>query len=233
MKNINVLIVENEDTVINVLRNHIDGWGYTVLDSCTDREKILSLIESKDINVLFMDISIEGCKRGLETAEIIKKKYPKIEIIFLCDQLDEYDISRAIKIDPIAYLAKPINREEQHLYLMIAMHRILNENKREKTDPTHLILDKEFSYDMSSSILFYDNEPMHLTKKESALLNLLVEHKNTIVDTSTIKNIIWTEVEINDNAIRSLIKRLRQKLKHKFIQTFATQGYMLSLKNYI
>jgi len=233
MKNINVLIVENEDSVINELKNYIDGWEFTVLDSCIDREKILALIESKDINVLFMDICIEGCKRGLETAEIIKKKYPKIEIIFLCDQLDEYDISRAIKIDPIAYLAKPINREEQHLYLMIAMNRILNENKVKETDPNHFMLDKEFSYDTSLSILFYENEPMHLTKKESELLKLLVEHKNTIVDTFTIKNIIWTEEEVNDNAIRSLIKRLRQKLKHKFIETFATQGYMLSLKNYI
>lgn len=231
MKNINVLIVENEDSVIKVLKNYLDGWEYTVLDSCANREKILSLIESKDINVLFIDISIEGCKRGLETAEIIKKKYPKIEIIFLCDHLDEYDISRAIKIDPIAYLAKPINRDEQHLYLMIAMHRILNENKRKKTDPSHLILDKEFCYDTSSSILFYENEPMHLTKKESELLKLLVEHKNTIVDTTTIKNFIWTEEEVNDNAIRSLIKRLRQKLKHNFIENFATQGYMLSIKN--
>ena len=228
MKDINILIVEDENTIVEELKNEIAQWGYTVVDSCADREGILTLIKDKKVNVIIMDICIEGCKRGLETAAIIKQTYPNTEIIFLCDHLDDYDINRAIEIDPVAYLAKPINREEQYISLKIAMNRIIKENKPKKTDPNYFILDKEFCYDIDASILFYDQTPMHLTKKENMLIELLIKHKNSIVSTSTIKNTIWTDQEINDNTIRSLVKRLRQKLKHRFIETFSAQGYKIS-----
>jgi DNA-binding response OmpR family regulator len=108
------------------------------------------------------------------------------------------------------------------------MNRITKENKSKKIDSNYFILDKEFCYDTDSSILFYDQTPMHLTKKENILLELLIKHKNSILSTSTIKNTIWADQEINDNTIRSLVKRLRQKLKHRFIETFSTQGYKIS-----
>jgi len=228
MKRINILIVEDEKAIVEELKAYIDHWGYTVVDSCIDRKNILTLIKEKKVNVIVMDICIEGCKNGLETAAVIKKEYPNIEIIFLCDHLDDYDIKKAIEIDPVAYLAKPINREEQHISLKIAMNRITKENKRKKTNPNHYILDEEFCYDINSTTLFYDQIPMHLTKKENMLLELLIKHKNSIVSISMIKNSIWPDQEVNDNAIRSLVKRLRQKLKHRFIETFSTQGYKIS-----
>ncbi|SFV52689.1 DNA-binding response regulator [hydrothermal vent metagenome] len=228
MKKINILIVEDEKAIIEELRAYIDHWGYTVINSCINREKILALIKEENINVIIMDICIEGCKQGLETAAMIKKKYPNIEIIFLCDHLDDYNINKAIEIDPVAYIAKPINREEQRISLKIAINRITKENKNKKTNPNYFILDEEFCYDTDSAILFYDHIPMHLTKKENKLLELLIKHRNSIVSISTIKNYIWADQEINDNAIRSLVKRLRQKLKYKFIETFSTRGYKIS-----
>ena len=228
MKKINILIVEDEKTIVEELKTYIDRWGYTVIDSCINRKNILTLVKEKNINVIIMDICIEGCKQGIETAAMIKKEYPDIEIIFLCDHLDDYDIDKAIEIDPVAYLAKPINREEQRISLKIAINRITKENKKKKTNPNYFILDEEFCYDTDSAILFYDHIPMHLTKKENMFLKLLIEHRNSIVSISTIKNYIWADQEINDNAIRSLVKRLRQKLKYKFIETFSAQGYKIS-----
>jgi DNA-binding response OmpR family regulator len=228
MKKINILIVEDEKDIVAKLKSYIDHWGYTVIDSCINRENILTLVKEKKINVIIMDICIEGCKKGIETASIIKKEYPNLEIIFLCDHLDDYDINKAIEIDPVAYLAKPINREEQDISLKIALNRITKENKKRETNPNHYILDEEFCYDINSATLFYDQIPIHLTKKENTLLKLLITHKNSIVSISMIKNSIWPDQEINDNAIRSLVKRLRQKLKHRFIETFSTQGYKIS-----
>jgi len=64
-----------------------------------------------------------------------------------------------------------------------------------------------------------------LTKKETNLLELFIENKNNIVDFYTIENTIWPEKDTNTNTIRTLVKRLRQKLKHKFITTVSSQGY--------
>jgi len=228
MKKMSILIVEDEKTIVEELKTYIDHWGCTVVDSCINRENILALIKEKNINVIIMDICIEGCEQGIETAAMIKKEYPNIEIIFLCDHLDEYDINKAIEIDPVAYLAKPINREEQRISLKIAMNRITKENKKKESNPNYFILDEEFCYDIDSAILFYDHIPVHLTKKENMLLKLLIKHRNNIVNIAMIKNTIWADQEINDNAIRSLMKRLRRKLKHKFIETFSTQGYKIS-----
>jgi DNA-binding response OmpR family regulator len=66
---------------------------------------------------------------------------------------------------------------------------------------------------------------INLTKKESILLELFIAHKNNLLDFYTIENSIWPDKETNTNTLRTLVKRLRQKLKHKFIETVSSRGY--------
>lgn len=227
MKEINILIVEDESIIAMEIESYIKKLGYSVAAICSNAKDVLRVISEQKIDIVLMDICIKGELDGIETAALIKKSHPRIEIIFLTAHLDDYNIDRAIEVDPTAYLSKPFNREELRAFLKIALRRadkgliLYDEHKH------HIILDDEFSYDPSTCTLYCCHEIIRLTKKESDLLKLLIQNKNNLVDFYSIENTIWADKISNTNTIRTLVKRLRQKLKHKFIETVSARGYRL------
>lgn len=227
MREINILIVEDESIVAMELESYIETLEYHVVGTSSNAQDALSLIEEESIDIILMDICIKGDMDGVETAMHIKESHPNIEIIFLTAHLDDYNVDRAIQLNPVAYLSKPFNREELRVFLKIALHKIEKKSTRIIENENNIIFDEEFFYDTAHSTLYCCFEVINLTKKENELLELLIEYKNNVVDFYTIENTIWPDRETNTNTIRTLVKRLRQKLKHKFIQTVSSQGYRL------
>jgi len=229
MKNTNILIVEDESIVAMELESYIQRQGYTVAGICSNAKDAFAIVIQEEINIIMMDICIKGDIDGIETAEIIKKSHPDIEIISLTAHLDDYNVDRAIELNPIAYLAKPFGREELRVFLKIALRKISKEIDINEIHQKHMTLDHEFSYDLPNYTLYCCNEMISLTKKESALLSLFIEHKNLLLDFYTIENHIWPDKETSANSIRTLVKRLRQKLKHKFIKSVSSLGYTFTI----
>jgi len=229
MKEINILIVEDESIVAIEIESYIKKLGYSVADTCSNAQDTFTVIEEQHIDIILMDICIKGELDGVETATMIKKSYPHIEVIFLTAHLDDYNVDRAIELNPTAYLSKPFNREELRVFLKIALRKLDKESTNPQTHKDHIILDEEFSYDTSNSTLYCCFEMINLTKKESDFLELLLNNKNSVVDFYTIENAIWPNKETNANTIRTLVKRLRQKLKHKFIESVSSRGYRLNI----
>lgn len=227
MKEINILIVEDESIVALELEGYIAKLGFNVTATCSSAKGAFEIISQKSIHLVLMDICIKGDLDGVEAAVEIKKSYPLIEVIFLTAHLDDYNVNRAIEIDPVAYLSKPFNREELRVFLKIAQRKINKEVVRDGVDRYGIVLDREFSYNMGKHTLYCCSEIIALTKKENELLELLLKNRNSVVEFYTIENIIWPDKETNINTIRTLVKRLRQKLKHKFIQTVSSRGYRL------
>jgi len=229
MKSINILIVEDESIVAMEIESYIQKLGYNIIGICSNAQDALNSISRNRVDIVIMDICIKGNIDGIETAKLIKKSSPNSKIIFLTAHLDDYNVDRAIEIDPIAYLSKPFNREELRVFLKISHHKIMKNHTSITTHDNHIILDNEYSYDMKNHTLYYYIEVIHLTKKESDLLELFIQDKNQIVDFYTIENSIWPEKITNTNTIRTLVKRLRQKLKHKLIETISSRGYKLNV----
>jgi len=223
----NVLIVEDESIVAMEIKSYLQNLDYFVVDICSNATDAFNIVSESKVNIVLMDICIKGELDGVEVAEKIKNKYPNIEIIFLTAHLDDYNVDRAIEVDPVAYLSKPFNREELRIFLKIATQKINKNTKKINKNKNHIILDHEFCYDMSHNNLYCCDEPIHLTKKENDLLHILIKYKNSIVNFNTIENVVWPDKITNTNTIRTLVKRVRQKLKYKFIETVSSQGYKL------
>ncbi len=227
MKELNILIVEDESIVAMEIESYISKLGYAVAGICSNAQDAFKAVKQSHIDVIMMDIHIKGELDGVETAALIKEDHPHIEIIFLTAHLDDYNVDRAIEVNPTAYLAKPFNREELRVFLKIALRKIRKETLSDLGTQHNIILDHEFSYNPLNHTLYCCKEIINLTKKENALLELFIDNKNSIVDFYTIENTIWPDKETNTNTIRTLVKRLRQKLKHKFIETVSSRGYKL------
>ena len=225
MKNTTVLIIEDESIVAMEIESYLHKLGYNILDICSNATDAIEVATHHTLDIILVDICIKGEFDGIETATRIKALQPLIEILFLTAHLDDYNVDRAITLNPTAYLSKPFNREELRIALKIAQHK---RSLQTRTHPSsHIIFDREFSYDLDNHSLYCCGEMIHLTQKETQLLELLVLHKNNIVDFYTIENSIWPEKDAHTNTIRTLVRRVREKLNYKFIETLSSRGYRL------
>ena len=68
---------------------------------------------------------------------------------------------------------------------------------------------------------------LNLTKREKEFFYLLLKNQNEVVEASVIKETIWDE-EVNDERLRTFIKRLRLKTSRDLIENASGQGYLVS-----
>jgi len=231
VSSLNVLIVEDESIVAMEIESFLKSLGYRVIDICSNGTDAITVSNAAHIDILLMDICIKGHMDGIETAEKIKADHLRTEVIFLTAHMDDYNVERAIALDPVAYLSKPFHREELRVFMKIAERKAMNRSVTQKPKPHHLVLDAEFCYNVRYKMLYCCNEPLHLTKKEGELLAILVRNKNKITSAEIIELELWPDRLSSPNTLRTLVKRLREKLKHKFIKTIPAQGYKLTAES--
>lgn len=229
MKSAQILIVEDESIVAMEIEKYVRQLDYHVAGVCAYGEKAVDIAAKIPVDIVLMDIRIKGDWDGIETAEILRRVHPEIQVIFLTAHMDDYHVNRAIALDPVAYLAKPFRKEELHVFLKIAVQKQAHTPPSPQMTSEHRVLDHEFAYDEVGQTLYCCHEPMHLTQRETQLLMLFLNHTNTVLDLYTIENEIWPEKHTNTNTIRTLVKRLREKLKHRFIETIPSLGYRFIL----
>ena len=227
MKQLNILIVEDESIVAMELDIYLKSLGYHVAGMCADADCAFKTLAQSPVDLILMDICIKGNIDGVDAATHIQQAHPDVQIIYLTAHLDNYNVDRAVETDPVAYLSKPFNRDELKVFLKIAQHK-RSQHHANTPETDHIILDDEFAYAPQHDTLYCCSEPIPLTRKEHALLVLFIHNRNILLDLYTIEAHVWPDKETSANTIRTLVKRLRQKLKHKFIKTIPSRGYMFT-----
>ena len=121
MKNIKILIVEDEPLIADDLAFTLKDIGYGIAGICMSANEALSLIDKEEVDLILMDINIEGEMDGISLAEEVKKLYD-IPIIYLTSYSDQSTLERAKKTKPLAYLVKPINEKDLLTTIEIAIN---------------------------------------------------------------------------------------------------------------
>jgi len=217
----NILIVEDETIVSIEIESYLLSLNYNVVAICSTADDAVEKVMENSVDLVLMDIYLDK-SNGIEASKRIKQYQPNLPIIFLSAYMDEETINQAIAVNPQAYLMKPFNRKELAIAIRIALYDNTKKRKKNKGD---IYLDSEFSFNRDASKLICCEEEVGLTKKERMLLLLFLNHKNQLLSIETIEYELWPDKPSNDNRRRSLICRLRAKLKHKFIQTHSSEGY--------
>ena len=217
----NILIVEDETIVSMEIESYLSTLGYNIVAICSTADEAYDNAIQHEVDLILMDIYLIN-SNGIDAAMRIKEK-KNIPIIFLTAYIDEETIDRAIAVDPVAYLQKPFNRQELFAAIKIGLRQL---NFNIDTFVGDIVLDNEFSFDSNASQLICSSEIVHLSKKERALLELFLKHKNTFISFMTIEYEIWPDKPSNSSRRRTLISRLRTKLKHRFIETYNSEGYI-------
>ncbi len=112
MKNIHLLLVDDEDDFRNTLAKRLRKKGISPVQA-ENGEKAIAILENHRMDVVVLDVKMPGMD-GVEVLGHIKKKYPKTEVIFLTGHAATQDGVEGIKTGAFDYLSKPI--EFEHLF---------------------------------------------------------------------------------------------------------------------
>lgn len=223
MSSKNILIVEDESIVAMEIDSYLSQFDYNIIGICANGDEAYEMAINLDIDLILMDIFLVN-SNGIDSARKIKEKKSNMPIIFLTAYMDEETIDRAVAVNPVAYLTKPFNRQELLASIKIGF--------RDRNIPCckivigDIYMDEEFSFNSHALQLIYCGEVVHLSKKEKMLLTLFLDNRGGLTSSSTIEYEIWPDKPSSDTRLRTLISRLRAKLKHKFIETCSAEGYI-------
>jgi DNA-binding response OmpR family regulator len=86
-------------------------------------------------------------------------------------------------------------------------------------------------YNLISHQLLQNGTPVILTRKEKQLVQFLVEHMNTTMTYDAIAKKIWNGRPVNTATLRSLVRRIREKIGDEVIENITSIGYRISVKS--
>jgi len=167
MSTASVLIVEDERIVAYEINDALTQLHYNVVGSTATGKEALILAESTQPDIILMDIFLKGEMDGVETAEIILKRFG-IPVIYLTANTDAETIERAKKTEPHGYLIKPFAEKELHTAIEMALYRSrmqkeLNANRNYLGAILQSIGDAVLVTDTEGRITFINNEAEKVT----------------------------------------------------------------------
>ncbi|MBL6969791.1 MAG: response regulator [Campylobacterales bacterium] len=216
LKNIKVLLVEDERDLSSLLKDAIGEYFYSFtianngLDGLEKFEKVNPDIVISDINMPQMN--------GLEMAEILRKDYPDLPIVILSAFDQKEYLLNAIDVNVIKYLIKPFDPEELLEYII---------SISSKVGVKEISLKDGFTYNLNTQNLFTEDEFVKITKREAKFLEVLIEASPNIVPDNSIKFKLWKEDDISDERLRTFIKRFRIKTSKSLVNNIKGQGYQI------
>ena len=89
-------------------------------------------------------------------------------------------------------------------------------------------LNNSYTFDLTANKLYYKNIIVKLSKKESEILDVLIKNLGEIISVDKFKELVWDDISINDSSFRTVMKRLKDKIKDDdFIISHKGYGYII------
>lgn len=105
-----ILIVEDEGLVALDLQEFLVGQGYEVPALVSTADRVLEEVMAHKPHLILMDIHLKSFIDGIDAAQRVRLLQP-IPVIFLTAYPNKVLRDRALKINPTAYLEKPVRKE--------------------------------------------------------------------------------------------------------------------------
>lgn len=229
---INVLIVEDEIILAMAIELSLKKMGYFVSGIESIPSEVIKHVHNFVPDIILMDINLNEKETGIDLANKIWKKY-KIPIIFLTSYSNDATIKAAMESEPYGYLIKPCRDEEIKAAISMAMHkhRFFFKNKESfiESADDNLYLEDNLVFNKTTSVLYRKNEKIPLSKNEKKLFEIITKKPGEVVSFKMIYAYIWREDLYDLSKLRSLIYRLRTKLKINPFENMYEQGYKIKV----
>lgn len=215
-----VLVVEDHPRLADTLAAVLRREGMAV-DVAFDGSEALARASVIDYDVIVLDRDLPGV-HGDEVCRSLVTKGSGSSVLMLTAAGSLEDRVEGLGIGADDYLPKPF-----HLAELVARIRALARRSRPALPPTLLHADLEL--DSARRLVTRAGQPLALSPKEFAVLELLLSAEGAVVSTEEILERAWDDAtDPFTNAVRMTVSRLRAKLgEPPVIETVTPVGYRI------
>jgi two-component system, LytTR family, response regulator LytT len=142
---IEILIVEDEAIIAENIKMTIEDFGYEVAGVCYNYDDALVRITNEKFDLIMLDINLGSHfeKTGLELAALLQEEN-KTPFIFLTAFSDVDTINKAAKLNPSAYLVKPVNSPSLFAAIQTAIENFNSKSKAKLPGEVSTVVDHFF-----------------------------------------------------------------------------------------
>ncbi|MCR5131368.1 MAG: response regulator transcription factor [Prevotella sp.] len=221
-----ILVVDDEETLCEVLKLNLQNEGYDV-DIAISAEQALTY-DVRSYDLILLDIMM-GEISGIQMANILKSEpsTASIPIIFCTARDSEDDMIHGLNLGADDYITKPYTVRNVIARVRSVLRRSTRQqDDTEKEAENNLQIDG-LQLDMNLKECFVDGQQVKLTKTEFELLAFLMSNPGKIYSREEIVMRVWNDVFVLDRTIDVYVTRLRSKIGPygKFIVTRLGFGY--------
>ncbi|AFZ34851.1 multi-component transcriptional regulator, winged helix family [Stanieria cyanosphaera PCC 7437] len=220
-----ILLIEDDESLANLVQETLTKQQHYLVDCATDGLEGLELAENFGYDLILLDLVLPKLD-GIQLCQKLRSQGDRTPILLLTAQDALTKKVKGLDAGADDYLVKPFELDE-----LLARIRALLRRGNDTLLP--ILHWQGLNLDPNSCQVNYCDQPLKLTAKEYALLELFLRHPQRIFSQSSLLDQIWSFDEFpSENAVRTQIKGLRQKLKQvgasaDFIETIYGMGYRL------
>lgn len=182
-----ILLVEDEESLIDVIKLNLELEGYEV-SLARDGEEALQTLRKARFDLCILDIMLPKID-GLAVCRTLRFENNRVPILFLSAKSTGNDRVEGLKTGGDDYLTKPFNLEELLLRISILLRRGSSINEASAFD-LYQFGPNEINF-KTFEIKGVDQKQHRLSKREINLLKFLIQKENQVVSREEILETVW------------------------------------------
>jgi DNA-binding response OmpR family regulator len=216
-----ILVIEDEVKLANAIKRALELQNYAV-DVANDGTKGYDLAAGEEFDLIILDIMLPGMD-GITICRQIREDGIHTPVLMLTAKGQISDKVTGLDIGADDYMVKPFSFEE-----LFARIRALI--RRPKQTSRSVLKVKDLSLDTVKFKVKREDQTIHLSAKEFAILEYLLRNKNTIISRDQLVAHVWEyDTNVIPTVVEVHIKHLRDKIDTPFqsplIHTVRGKGY--------
>lgn len=224
MAGISILIVEDDEDILELVRYNLAKEGYEVTGVRSGEDAIES-VDSAKPDLIVLDLMLPGLD-GLEVCKRVKKdeKARHISIVMLTAKGEEADIVTGLELGADDYITKPFSPK----VLLARVRAVLRRKSRGSPDDTSVIQIGDLIIHPGRNEVLLHDEPIELTFTEFRILQFLAGRPGWVFTRDQIVDAVRGEgYPVTARSVDVHIVGLRKKLgsAREIIETVRGIGY--------
>ena len=221
-----ILIIDDDPALAEILKQGLENKMFLV-EIAADGERGAFLGRTGCYDLIILDYILPKMA-GPEVLQEIRQENKQVPIIMLTVKSELADKQEIFSLGADDFLTKPFLFEELWLHIQAILRRPA------RTEPEIFKLDN-LTLNAQAQIIKRGGREIYLTRREFALLEYLLRHRDQIISRQALLENIWDyNADPFSNSLETHIASLRRKLNTKnsrnLIHTFTGRGYKLALK---
>ena len=222
----NVLLVEDEKSIVTLIKYNLEKEGFKVFCAETG-EEALKIIKEKTLDVVILDWMLPDVS-GIEVCRQIKKdkKLKNIPVLILTAKGEPDDKIKGLEVGADDYVTKPFNNKE----LLLRIKSLIKRSKPSLLEETATF--KDLKIDRITKKVFRDNIEIKLGPIEYKLIDFFIKSPQRVYSREQLLNNVWGDnINVESRTVDVHIRRLRKAInfgnKIDLIRTVRSSGYSL------